>query len=47
LANKTPSYETNKLPKEVFDKTGYVKFKISNNLKQNVDETDSKQQKNP
>jgi hypothetical protein len=32
-------------PKVVFDKTVFVKFKISNNLKQNIDETESKQQK--
>jgi hypothetical protein len=30
------------LPKIVFDKTGLFKFKISNNFKQNIDETDSK-----
>jgi hypothetical protein len=35
------------LPKVVFDKTEFVKFKISNNFKQNIDETDSKQPKNP
>ncbi len=29
----------------VFDKTAFVKFKISNNLKQNIDETDLKQPK--
>jgi hypothetical protein len=29
----------------VFDKTVFVKFKISINLKQNIDETDSKQPK--
>ncbi len=34
-----------KFPKGVFDKTMFVKFKISNNFKQNIDETDSKQQK--
>jgi hypothetical protein len=33
------------LPKVVFDKTVFVKFKISNNLKQNIDGTDSKQPK--
>jgi len=27
------------LPKVVFDKTEFVKFKISNNFKQNIDET--------
>ncbi len=29
----------------VFDKTVFVKFEINNNLKQNINETDSKQQK--
>jgi hypothetical protein len=29
--------------KVVFDKTAFVKFKISNNFKQNIDETHSKQ----
>jgi hypothetical protein len=29
-------------PKVVFDNTVFVKFKISNNSKQNIDETDSK-----
>jgi hypothetical protein len=29
----------------VFDKTAFVKFKISNNFKQNIDETDLKNQK--
>jgi hypothetical protein len=33
------------LPKVVFDKTLLVKFKVSNNSKQNIDETDSKQPK--
>ena len=33
------------LPKIVFDKTVFVKFKISNNFNQNIDETDSKQPK--
>jgi hypothetical protein len=31
--------------KVVFDKTAFVKFKISNNFKQNIDETHSKQPK--
>jgi hypothetical protein len=35
------------LPTVVFDKTVFVKFKIINNLKQNIDETDSKQPKKP
>jgi hypothetical protein len=29
----------------VFDKTAFVKFKISNNFKQNIDETQSQQLK--
>jgi hypothetical protein len=33
------------LPKVIFDKIAFVKFKISNNLKQNIDERDSKQPK--
>ncbi len=33
------------LPKVVFNKTVFVKFKISINSKQNMDETDSKQPK--
>jgi hypothetical protein len=37
-----PSCDTNMLPKVAFDKTAFVKFKISNNLKHNIDETDSK-----
>jgi hypothetical protein len=45
LAHKTPSYDTNMLPKVVFDKTAFVKFKISNTFKQNIDETDLKQPK--
>jgi hypothetical protein len=32
-------------PKVVFDKTAFVKFKISNNLTQNIDETDSNNKK--
>ncbi len=40
MALKTSSYDT--LPKVVFDKTVFVKFKICNNFKQNIDETDSK-----
>jgi hypothetical protein len=32
-------------PTVVFDKTVFVKFKISNSLKQNIDETDSNNQK--
>jgi hypothetical protein len=31
--------------KVVFDKTAFVKFKIGNNFKQNIDETHSKQPK--
>jgi hypothetical protein len=44
-AHKTPSYDTKILLKVVFDKTGFVKFKISNDFKQNIDETHSKQPK--
>jgi hypothetical protein len=33
------------LPKVVFDKTAFVKFEISNNFKQSIDEADSKQPK--
>ncbi len=39
------THETNMLLKVVFDKTAFVKFEISNNFKQNIDETDSKQPK--
>ena len=45
MAHKTPSYDTNMLPKIFFDKNMFVKFKIINYLKQNIDETDSKQSK--
>jgi hypothetical protein len=40
-------YDTNMLSKAVFDKTAFVKCKISNNFKQNIDEADTKQLKNP
>jgi hypothetical protein len=43
--DKTPSYETKMLLKVVFDKTAFVKFTISNDFEQNIDETHSKQQK--
>jgi hypothetical protein len=33
------------LPKVTLDKIAFVKFKISNGLKQNIDERDSKQPK--
>jgi hypothetical protein len=39
MAHKTPSYDTKMLLKVVFDKTVFVKFKTSNNVKQNIDET--------
>jgi hypothetical protein len=45
LAHKTPSYDTNRHPKVGFDKTAFVKFKISNTFKPNIDEADSKQPK--
>jgi hypothetical protein len=41
-AYKSPSNDK----KVVFDKTAFVKFKISNNFKQNIDETHSKTTKN-
>jgi hypothetical protein len=37
--DKTSCYDSNTLPKGVFDKTTFVKFKISNNFKQNIDKT--------
>ncbi len=37
--DKTSCYDSNTLPKGVFDKTTFVKFKISNNFKQNIDIT--------
>jgi|LakMenEpi03Aug12_release.lakeMendotaPanAssembly.Ray.scaffolds.fasta_scaffold6238427_1 hypothetical protein len=40
-----PSYVTKMLLKVIFDKAAFVKFKIINNLKQNIDETYSKQPK--
>jgi hypothetical protein len=46
LAHKTPSNDTKMLLKVVFDETAFVKFKISNNIKRNIDETQSKQPKN-
>jgi hypothetical protein len=45
LAHKTPSFDAKVLQKVVFDKTSFVKFKISNNFQQNIDETYSKQRK--
>ncbi len=39
------THDTKMLLKVVFDKTAFVKFKISNNFKQNIDETRSKQPK--
>jgi hypothetical protein len=39
LAHKRPSYDKKLLLKVVFDKTVLVKFYISNNVKQNIDET--------
>ncbi len=43
MAHKTPPYDTKKLLKVVLDETVFVKFKISNNFIQNIDETHSKQ----
>ncbi len=39
------NYGTKVLLKVIFNKTAFVKFKFSNNFKQNVDETHSKQLK--
>jgi hypothetical protein len=39
------NYGTKVLLKVIFNKTAFVKFKISNNFKQNIDETHSKQLK--
>ncbi len=40
MANKTPSPpDTKMLLKVVFDKTVFIKFKISKNFKQNIDNT--------
>jgi hypothetical protein len=40
-----PSRDTKMHLKVVFDKTSFVKFKISNNFTQNIDETHAKQPK--
>ncbi len=45
MAHTTPSFDAKMLLKVFFDKTEIVKFKISNNLKQNIDETPRKQPK--
>jgi hypothetical protein len=45
LAHKSPSYDIKLLLKVVFDKIAFGKFNVSNNFKQNVDETHSKQPK--
>ncbi len=45
MAHRTPSYNTKMLLKVIFDKTVFIKFKISNNFKQNIDEAHSKQPK--
>jgi hypothetical protein len=45
LAHKSPSYDTKMPLKIAFDKTAFVKFKISNKMKQNIDETHLKQPK--
>jgi hypothetical protein len=42
LALKTPSYNTNTLPKAFFDKTVFVKFNISNNFEQDIDKNNQK-----
>ena len=43
MAHKTRPYDTKMLLKFVFDEKAFVKFKFSNNFKQNIDETHSKQ----
>jgi hypothetical protein len=45
LAHKTSTYDIKMLLKVVFDKTAFVKFKISNYFIQNIDEIHLKQQK--
>ncbi len=46
LTHKTPSNDRKTLLEVVFDKTAFVvNFKISNNFKQKIDETYSKQPK--
>jgi hypothetical protein len=45
LAHKTPSYNIKMLQKIIFDKTAFVKFKISNNFLKNIVETHLKQPK--
>ncbi len=42
FAHKTSFYDTKMLLNVVFDKTAFVKFKISNTFKQNTDETQPK-----
>ncbi len=39
MACKTPSNDSKMLLKVVFDKTVFVKFRISNNFKQKIDKT--------
>ncbi len=39
MAHETPSYDTKMLLKVVFDKTAYIKLKIGNDFKQNIDVT--------
>ncbi len=41
--HKTQPYDTKMRLKFVFNRTAFLKFKISKNFKQNVDETHSKQ----
>jgi hypothetical protein len=46
FGTQDPSYnDTKMLLKVAFDKTAFVKFNINNNMKQNIDETHSKQPK--
>jgi hypothetical protein len=39
MTYKTPSYDTKNALKVIFDKTSFIKFKISNNFKQDIDGT--------
>ncbi len=45
FGTQNPSYDSNMLPNVVFDETAFVKFIISNDFKQTIDETDLKHPK--
>jgi hypothetical protein len=45
MAHKTPSNDTKRPLKVVYDKTVLVKFTISNNVEQNIDETHTNNKK--